>query len=52
MTQFPTNTENNFNFKPLRGKLTENEPMSEHTSWRVGGPADWFYAPADMADLA
>jgi len=52
MTQFPTNTENNVHFKPLRGKLTENEPLSEHTSWRVGGPADWFYAPADMADLA
>jgi len=41
-----------FHFKQLRGKLTENEPMSEHTSWRVGGPAEWFYEPADVADLA
>jgi UDP-N-acetylmuramate dehydrogenase len=41
-----------FNLNELRGKLTQNEPMSEHTSWRVGGPAEWFYAPADVADLA
>jgi len=46
----PANTD--FHFKPLRGKLAQNEPMSEHTSWRVGGPAECFYAPADMADLA
>jgi UDP-N-acetylmuramate dehydrogenase len=36
----------------LRGVLRENEPMSRHTSWRVGGPADRFYEPADLADLA
>jgi UDP-N-acetylmuramate dehydrogenase len=28
------------------------EPMSQHTSWRAGGPADRFYIPADTADLA
>lgn len=39
-------------FVGLRGKLRHNEPMSEHTSWRVGGPAQWFYEPADVADLA
>jgi UDP-N-acetylmuramate dehydrogenase len=32
--------------------LTYNEPMSRHTSWQVGGPAERFYRPADVADLA
>ena len=35
-----------------RGKLLLNEPMSRHTSWRVGGPADRFYIPEDLDDLA
>ncbi len=26
--------------------------MSRHTSWRVGGPADSLYIPADLDDLA
>lgn len=34
-----------------RGKLRYNEPMSRHTSWRVGGPADRFYVPQDIEDL-
>ena len=36
---------------PLRGELRLNEPLSEHTSWRVGGPASHFYWPADLPDL-
>ena len=36
----------------LRGQLLENEPMSRHTSWRVGGPADRLYIPANLDDLA
>jgi len=28
-----------------------NEPMRRHTSWRVGGPADFFYEPASLAEL-
>ncbi len=36
----------------LRGVMRHNEPMSRHTSWRVGGPADRFYQPADVEDLA
>lgn len=36
----------------LRGELRHDEPMSKHTSWRVGGPADRFYIPADIADLS
>jgi len=34
-----------------RGELRIAEPMSRHTSWRVGGPADRFYRPADIDDL-
>lgn len=35
----------------LRGQLLRDEPMSRHTSWRVGGPADRAYLPADLEDL-
>ncbi len=38
--------------RQLRGELRRNEPMSKHTSWRVGGPAERFYIPADIADLS
>ena len=36
---------------PLRGRLKKDEMMSRHTSWKVGGPADRFYVPADEDDL-
>ena len=36
----------------LRGELRLHEPMARHTSWRVGGPADRWYRPADSEDLA
>ncbi|HHI94690.1 MAG TPA: UDP-N-acetylmuramate dehydrogenase [Gammaproteobacteria bacterium] len=36
----------------LRGNLLLGEPMSKHTSWRIGGPADRYYQPADIADLS
>ncbi|MBS4095278.1 MAG: UDP-N-acetylmuramate dehydrogenase [Sulfuricella sp.] len=36
---------------PLRGVMLNNEPMSKHTSWRVGGKAEYAYIPADLADL-
>lgn len=36
----------------LRGLLKRDELLSKHTSWRVGGPADRFYEPADVQDLA
>lgn len=35
----------------LRGEMQQLEPMSRHTSWRVGGVAEHFYRPADVADL-
>lgn len=37
---------------PLRGVMQRDEPMSRHTVWGVGGPADRVYRPADLADLA
>lgn len=37
---------------PVTGELLRNEPMSRHTSWRVGGPAEYFFRPADLQDLA
>lgn len=33
------------------GQLRRDEPMSLHTSWRVGGCADFYFTPADLADL-
>lgn len=36
----------------LRGKLLENQPLAEFTSWRVGGPADFVFIPTDIEDLA
>ena len=42
-------TKDNMTYK---GILLENEPMSRHASWRVGGIADHFYRPADIDDLA
>ena len=35
----------------VQGELRSNEPMSRHTSWRVGGPAEWFFVPASIEDL-
>lgn len=36
----------------LRGRLTANAPLADITWFRVGGPAQVLYAPADEADLA
>lgn len=35
----------------LRGQLEHDVPLARYTSWRVGGPADRLYAPADREDL-
>ncbi len=34
------------------GEIRKAEPMSRHTSWRVGGPAEIFYRPTDLQNLA
>ncbi len=36
----------------VMGELRYDEPMSRHTSWRVGGPADVFFVPASVEDLS
>jgi UDP-N-acetylmuramate dehydrogenase len=36
----------------VRGELRADEPMSKHTSWRVGGPAELFFVPASLEDLS
>jgi UDP-N-acetylmuramate dehydrogenase len=38
-------------FQGLRGELRRDEPMARHVSWRAGGRADRFFAPADLEDL-
>jgi UDP-N-acetylmuramate dehydrogenase len=35
----------------LRGELRLDAPLKGLTSWRVGGPAERLYRPADLADL-
>lgn len=35
----------------LCGVLRLNEPMSRHTSFRIGGPADAMLVPRDLAEL-
>jgi UDP-N-acetylmuramate dehydrogenase len=35
----------------FESRIKRNEPMSRHTSWHVGGPADIFFSPRDRADL-
>jgi UDP-N-acetylmuramate dehydrogenase len=33
-------------------RVRRDEPMSRHTSWHVGGPAELFFTPRDRDDLA
>jgi UDP-N-acetylmuramate dehydrogenase len=33
-------------------RVLHDVPMSKHTSWHVGGPADLYFTPRDAADLA
>ncbi len=35
----------------IKGRLLENEPLAKYTSWRVGGPAEQLFFPADRNDL-
>jgi len=36
----------------VQGEIRYNESMSRHTSWRAGGPAEVFFMPASIEDLA
>ncbi len=33
-------------------KVLQNEPMKKHTTFRIGGPADYFVMPSDEQELA
>lgn len=35
----------------FRGRIALNEPMSKYTSFRIGGPADFYLEPRDKDDL-
>ena len=36
----------------VQGELRFDEPMSRHASWHCGGPAEVFFMPASVEDLA
>lgn len=36
----------------LSGTLLHQEPLASYTTWRVGGPAQLLYKPANLADLS
>ena len=33
-------------------RVLRDEPMSKHTSWRVGGPADLYFVPRNVEELS
>jgi UDP-N-acetylmuramate dehydrogenase len=38
--------------REFEDRVLRGEPMSRHTSWHVGGPADVWFTPRDVPDLA
>ena len=36
----------------VKGTIVENEPMSKHTSYGIGGPASAYIIPKDRFDLS
>jgi UDP-N-acetylmuramate dehydrogenase len=36
----------------VRGRITQSASLAEYNSWRVGGPADILYIPADADDIS
>jgi UDP-N-acetylmuramate dehydrogenase len=37
--------------KDFRGEILSQEPLSAHTSWKLGGPAELYLVPESRADL-
>ncbi|MBW6464203.1 MAG: UDP-N-acetylmuramate dehydrogenase [Dethiobacteria bacterium] len=35
----------------IKSNVKMNEPMSLHTSWQVGGPADYFVCPDNISEI-
>jgi len=40
-----------FDVSKINGNILCNEPMSKHTTWKVGGPAKIYYQPENSVDL-
>lgn len=38
-------------FRGVRGKVLAEEPLSRHTSIKIGGPAEYWIEPEDVEDL-
>ncbi len=38
-------------WKNLKGKVRLNEPLARHTTFKIGGPAEFFLNPKDADDL-
>ncbi len=36
--------------KYFQGRIALSEPMSGHTWYRIGGPADYYFEPSDKMD--
>lgn len=36
----------------LQGELLRDEPLAPYMTWKVGGPAKYFYKPASLVDLS
>ena len=36
----------------FRGRILMDEPLSDHTTFRIGGPADYYLYPKDLEDLS
>jgi UDP-N-acetylmuramate dehydrogenase len=36
----------------FNSRVERDEPMARHTSWHAGGPADIFFTPRDVMDVA
>lgn len=39
-------------FKDVKGEIYWSEPLSKHTTFRVGGPADALFYPKNVSELA
>jgi len=37
--------------KMLKGRLRENVSLKDYNTWKVGGKAEYFYEPSNLADL-
>jgi UDP-N-acetylmuramate dehydrogenase len=38
-------------WKQLKGSVSRNEPLKRHTTFKIGGRADYFIRPHDLSDL-